>query len=65
MITELEKQPIKFERAKRCSGYDSECIDVFDHFKCWMGEITVIEGSLIICEPADGYCPYVNGMKNI
>lgn len=38
--------------SKRCSDYDSECVDVKDPIHCWFGNAQ--------CERADGYCPLIN-----
>lgn len=51
----LEKQKVIFEKGKKCTDFDNECDDVSDHFACWKGDIYT--------GLADGYCPYVIGMK--
>lgn len=64
-VIERKRQKVIFEPAKRCSGYDSECVDIFDHFYCWFGnEIKEINGTFYQTKPADGYCPFVIGMIN-
>jgi hypothetical protein len=49
--TEIIPSPIKI--SKRCSDYTDDCVEVRDHFYCWLG----INGT---CDQADGLCPFIH-----
>lgn len=55
-MTETEFAVIPLIPAKRCSDYDSECVDVPNPFICWTG----CHGTL---PQADGYCPLLVGQE--
>ncbi len=46
---------------KRCSDYDSECVDVVDPVSCWVGVTIVWRGQSFTLPIADGYCPILRG----
>ena len=48
--------------AARCSDFDEDCATVTDHAACHRGVCRKIKGDIYHTDPADGYCPYLNGM---
>ena len=44
----------------RCSDYDEDCNDVKDHFKCWLGGKTEINGKGYYTDTSDGSCPFIH-----
>ena len=48
--------------AKRCPDFDEDCATVTDHAACHRGVCRKIKGDIYHTDPADGYCPYLNGM---
>ena len=61
-----QKQKSQFEEqllpATRCSDFDEDCATVSDHAACHRGVCKKIKGDIYYTDPADGYCPYLNGM---
>lgn len=54
----------EFETAKRCRDYDSECVDVEDKCACFRGGAFMAkDGSIFETDLADGYCPFLIGMR--
>lgn len=50
--------------AKRCTDYDTECVDVPNHLACWQGGCRTINGVEYVTDQADGYCPFLIGMES-
>lgn len=43
---------------RRCSDFDSECAEVKNHLRCYLG----VSGCGAWIGRADGYCPHLLGM---
>ena len=51
------------EPASRCPDFDGDCAGVVNHLQCWRGLKSERAGVVYFTGPADGYCPFVIGMK--
>ena len=49
--------------AKRCPDFDNDCKDVPDHAECWRGVTRQNGSTIVFTSQAEGYCPYLMGIK--
>lgn len=55
----------RLEPAKCCPDYDSECVSVADKCACFKGgEFMAKDGDIWRTDLAEGYCPFLIGMRS-
>jgi len=61
IVKKKGKHYLELHLENPCPDFDKDCEDVDNKLGCYIGGLSRCRnGKLAYCEPAEGFCPYLN-----